>query len=92
MINRLKMMMTENVFKNGYLSVKWELEPVKAIALEQVESRPSIKYKRPVGKDEIALKKEDTVCYLLVNAEWEGGMKNQKRVTDPTYSSFIHEI
>ncbi|GBC01016.1 hypothetical protein RclHR1_04030011 [Rhizophagus clarus] len=52
--------------------VKWGLEPVKAIALERVESRPSTKYKRPVGKDEIALKKGDTVRYLLVNAEWEG--------------------
>ncbi|GBC04250.1 hypothetical protein RclHR1_05590005 [Rhizophagus clarus] len=52
-------------------SVKWGLEPVKAIALERVESRPSTKYKRPVGKDEIALKKGDTVPYLLANAEWE---------------------
>src|SRR4051812_10958333 len=57
-------------------SEKWGLEPVKAIALERVESRPSTKYKRPVGKDEIPLKKGDTVRYLLANAEWEGGMEN----------------
>ncbi|GES73728.1 hypothetical protein RCL_jg4154.t1 [Rhizophagus clarus] len=53
-------------------SVKWGLEPVKAIALERVESRPSTKYKRSVGKDEIVLKKGDTIRYLLANAEWEG--------------------
>ena len=41
-----------------------------------MESRLSTKYKRPVGKDEIALKKDDTIHYLLVNAEWERGMEN----------------
>ncbi|RGB22992.1 hypothetical protein C1646_775187 [Rhizophagus diaphanus] len=64
----------------------WGLEPVKAIALEQVESRPTTKYKRSVGKDEIKLKKGDSVRYLLANAEWEGGMENQKRATDPIWS------
>ena len=68
------------------------LEPVKAIALERVESRPFTKYKRPVGQDEIRLKKGDTVRYLLVNAEWEGGMENQKRATDPTFSPSLHRI
>ena len=33
-------------------SEKWELEPVKAIVLDQVESRSSTKYKHPIGKDE----------------------------------------
>ena len=65
---------------------------MKAIALERVESRPSTKYKRPVGKDEIRLKKGDTVRYLLANAEWEGGMENQKRATDPIWSPSIHKI
>ncbi|PKC00114.1 hypothetical protein RhiirA5_382689 [Rhizophagus irregularis] len=73
-------------------SEKWGFEPVKAIALDRVESRPSTKYKRPVGKDEIKLKKGDSVRYLLANAEWEGGMENQKRATDPTYSPSIHKI
>ncbi|CAB4425395.1 unnamed protein product [Rhizophagus irregularis] len=50
-------------------SVKWDLESVKAIALEQVESRPSTKYKCLIGKDEIILKKGDTIRYLLANAE-----------------------
>jgi hypothetical protein len=48
---------------------------VKAIALERVKSRPSTKYKRPVGEDEIILKKRDTVRYLLANAEWKGVWK-----------------
>ncbi|CAG8771949.1 6285_t:CDS:1, partial [Rhizophagus irregularis] len=30
--------------------------------------------------------------YLLANAEWEGGMENQKRATDPIYSPSIHKI
>ena len=51
---------------------------MKAIALEQVKSRPSIKYKHPVGKDKIMLKKNDTICYLLANAKWKGGMENQR--------------
>jgi len=73
-------------------SEKWGLEPVKAIALERVESRPSTKYKRPVGKDEIRLKKGDTICYLLANAEWEGRIENQKRAIDPTFSPNFHRI
>jgi hypothetical protein len=73
-------------------SKKWGLEPVKAIALERVKSRPSTKYKRPVGKDEMKLKKGDTVRYLLANAEWEDGMENQRRATDPTFSPSIHKI
>ncbi len=73
-------------------SVKWDLEPVKAIVLEWVKSRLSTKYKHPIGKDEITLKKSDTVRYLLANAEWIGSIKNQKRATDFTYLSFIHKI
>ena len=42
---------------------------MKAIALERVESKPFTKYKRPVEKDEIKLKKGDSVRYLLANAE-----------------------
>ena len=65
---------------------------MKAITLKRVESRLSTKYKRPIGKDKITLKKGDTVCYLLANVKWEGDMKNQKRVTDLTYLSSIHKI
>jgi len=73
-------------------SSKWGLAPIKAIALERVESRPSTSYKRPVGKNEITLKKGDTVRYLLANAEWEGGMENQRRATDPVWSPSVHPI
>ncbi|CAG8704977.1 564_t:CDS:2 [Cetraspora pellucida] len=66
-------------------SSKWGLASAKAIKLERVESRPSTKYKRSVRKDEKnKLKKENSVRYLLANAEWEGSMENQKRATDPT--------
>ena len=74
-------------------SSKWGLAPNEAIKLEKVESRPSTKYKRPVGKnEENKLKKGDTVRYLLANAEWEGGMENQKRATDPVWSPSLHKI
>ncbi|CAH1767632.1 8552_t:CDS:2, partial [Entrophospora sp. SA101] len=76
----------------SYGSSKWGLAPAKAIKLKRVESRSSTKYKRPVGKDEKKLKKGDTVRYLLANGEWEGGMENQKRATDPTFSPSIHKI
>ena len=73
-------------------SLKWGLAPSEAILLKEVESKPSISSKRPIGKDEITLKKGDSVRYLLANAEWEEGMKNQKRATDLTYSPSIHKI
>src|SRR5205085_8292359 len=74
-------------------SSKWGLAPAKAIKLERVESRSSTKYKRPVGKDEKnKLKKGDSVRYLLANAEWEGGMENHKRASDPVFSPSIHKI
>ena len=65
---------------------------MKAIALEQVKSRPFTKYTRLVGKDEMKLKKGDIVCYLLANAEWEGEIESQRRATDPTFSPSIHKI
>ena len=64
---------------------------MKVITLERVESRLSTKYKRPVGEDEITLKKGDTVRYLL-NAEWEEGMENQRCATDSTFSPSLHKI
>src|SRR6266487_4593063 len=74
-------------------SSKWGLAPIKAIKLEKVESRPSTKYKRPVGKnEENKLKKRDTVRYLLADAEWEGGMETARRATDPVFSPSIHKI
>ena len=65
---------------------------MKAIALERIESRPSTKYKHPVGKDEIRLKKGDIIYYLLTNAKWEGGIKNQKHATDPIFNPSLYRI
>ena len=45
------------------------LAPSEAILLEEIESKPSILSKRLIGKDEITLKKGDSVYYLLANAE-----------------------
>src|SRR5207244_775600 len=74
-------------------STKWGLASKLAIRLERVESRPSTKYKRPVGKnEENKLKKGDSVRYLLANAEWEGGMENQRRAIDPVWSPSLHKI
>ena len=73
-------------------SSKWGLTPKLAIRLEQVESRPSTKYKRPGGNNEKRLNKSDTVRYLLANAEWEGGMENQKRATDPIWTPTLFTI
>ena len=73
-------------------SSKWRLALSVAILLEKIRFRSSIKSKRPVRKNEETLKKGDTVCYLLANAEWEGGMKNQRRITDPIFLSSLHKI
>src|SRR6266496_1763756 len=82
----------ESISSDPKLIRAWVRYLPEAIALERVESRPSTKYKRLVGKDEIALKKGDTVRYLLANAEWEGGMENQKRATDPIFSPSLHKV
>src|SRR5438128_9690571 len=47
-------------------SSRWGLAPTIAIKLERVESRPSTKYKRPVGNNETMLNKGDTVRYYLL--------------------------
>ena len=66
--------------------------PSEAILLEEVKSKLLISSKQPIGKDEITLKKGDSVRYLLANAEWEGGMEAVHRSTDPTFSPSIHKI
>ena len=60
--------------------------------MEKVKSKPSISSKRPIGKDEITLKKDDSVRYLLVNAEWEGEMEAVRRSTDPIWSPSLHKV
>ena len=72
--------------------MKVKFLPVTYLSSRRGPSRPSTKYKRPVGQDEIRLKKGDTVRYLLANAEWEGGMENQRRATDEIWSPSLHKI
>ncbi|GBC35376.2 hypothetical protein RIR_jg36669.t1 [Rhizophagus irregularis DAOM 181602=DAOM 197198] len=73
-------------------SSKWRLAPLVGVLLEKIESRPSIKSKHPVRKNEETLKKGDTVRYLLANAEWEGINNLKRRITDPIFSPSLHKI
>ena len=57
------------------------MTPSHAMTLEKVISKPSIKPKRPIGKDELRLQKGTTVRYLLKPGELEGGHVHRK--TDP---------
>ncbi len=73
-------------------SSKWRLVPLEVILLKKVESKLLILSKRPIGKDKITLKKDDSVCHLLINTEWKGKMKAICKSTDLTFSPSIHKI
>jgi len=73
-------------------SSKWGLASSVAILLEKIDSRPSIKSKRPIGKNKETLKKGNTVRYLLANVKWEGSMKNQRHITDPIFLPSLHKV
>src|SRR6266498_1028413 len=73
-------------------SSKWGLASSEAILLEEVESKLSISSKQPIGKDKITLKKGDSVCYFLVNAEWKGEMEAVRRSTDSIWSPSLHKV
>jgi len=89
-INYLNNYLTHLIRELG--SSKWGLVSSVAILLEKVDSRPSIKSKHPVRKNKETLKKGDTVCYLLANTEWKGGIENQRRITDLIFSSSFHKV
>ena len=56
--------------------------PARAMTLEKVESKPSKKSKRVIGKDEeIKLQKDTAVRYLLKAGELKGDYR--RRATDP---------
>src|SRR5436189_6091262 len=58
------------------------MSPARAMTLEEVESKPSKKSKRPIGKDEeIKLQKGTAIRYLLKAGELEGD--HRRRATDP---------
>ncbi|CAG8783217.1 15256_t:CDS:2, partial [Gigaspora rosea] len=65
MVERFNKTEADMLYKIQYAG----LAPSEAILLEEVESKPSISSRRLIGKDEITLKKGDSVRYLLANAE-----------------------
>ena len=67
------------------------MSPARAITLEEVESKPSKKPKRAIGKDEeIKLQKGTAVRYLLKAGELEGD--HRRRATDPYWSLRVYRI
>src|SRR6266542_568188 len=67
------------------------MSPAHAMTLEEVESKPSKKSKRAIGKDEeIKLQKGTVVRYLLKADELEGN--HRRRVTDPYWSLRVFKI
>src|SRR5436190_14992441 len=67
------------------------MSPARAMTLEEVESKPSKKPKRAIGKDEeIKLQKGTAVRYLLKAGELEGD--HRRRATDPYWSLRVFKI
>src|SRR6266480_4424175 len=67
------------------------MSPAHAMTLEEVESKPSKKAKRAIGKDEeIKLQKGIAVRYLLKPGELEGD--HRRRATDPYWSLRVYKI
>src|SRR6266496_5302760 len=67
------------------------MSPAHAMTLEEVESKPSKKPKRAIGKDEeIKLQKGTAVRYLLKADELEGD--HRRRATDPYWSLRVFKI
>src|SRR5271154_3919779 len=67
------------------------MSPARAMTLEEVESKPSRKTKRAIGKDEeIKLQKGTAVRYLLKSGELEGDHRH--RATDPYWSLHVYKI
>src|SRR3954467_7104044 len=67
------------------------MSPARAMTLEEVESKPSKKPKRAIGKDEeIKLQKDTAVRYLLKAGELEGD--HRRRATDLYWSLCVYRI
>src|ERR1043165_8687318 len=65
------------------------MSPARAMILEEVESKPSSKAKRAIGRhEEIKLKKGTAVRYLLKSGELEGDHRH--RATDPYWSLRVY--
>ncbi|CAB5393390.1 unnamed protein product [Rhizophagus irregularis] len=67
------------------------MTPAHAMTLEEVESQPSSKPKRVIGRyEEVKLKKSMMVRYLLKPGELEGDHRHQ--ATDPYWSLRVYKI
>ena len=67
------------------------MSPARAMTLEEVESKPSKKPKRAIGKDEkIKLQKGTAVRYLLKAGELKGD--HRRRATDPYWNLRVYRI
>src|SRR6266480_171959 len=78
-------------FMNNSRSRLIGMTPAHAITLEEVESKPSKKPKRAIGKDEeIKLQKGTAVRYLLKAGELKGD--HRRRATDPYWSLRVFKI
>src|SRR3954471_9505437 len=67
------------------------MSPARAMTLEEVESKPSKKPKRAIGKnEEIKLQKGIAVRYLLKAGELEGD--HRRRATDSYWSLCVYKI
>ena len=67
------------------------MSSARAMTLEEVESKPSKKPKRAIGKDEkIKLQKGTAVRYLLKTGKLEGD--HRRRATDPYWSLRVFKI
>jgi hypothetical protein len=67
------------------------MSPARAMTLDEVESKPSSKPKRAIGRhEEIKLKKGTAVRYLLKSGELEGDHRH--RATDPYWSLRVYKI
>ncbi|PKC59757.1 hypothetical protein RhiirA1_399702, partial [Rhizophagus irregularis] len=68
------------------------MSPNDATKLEQIYSKPSVKYNRPIGVDEPQLPKGTTIRFLLAPGEWENDPFERRRITDPIWSPSLHKI
>src|SRR5256714_13572623 len=78
-------------FMNNSKTRLIRMSPAHAMTLEEVESKPSSKAKRTIGRhEEIKLKKGTAVRYLLKLGKLEGDYRH--RATDPYWSLRVYKI
>ena len=68
------------------------MSPNNAIKLEQIYSKLSVKYNRPISIDEPQLPKSTTVRFLLDPEEQENDPFEKHRITDLIWSPSLHKI